>query len=71
MSKHSDALYLGHIHDAARRALRCVDGLTWDDFSENDSVQDGVIRQLESAGEAVNGTIWRTATPTSISSTSW
>ena len=53
MSLHTDRLYIGHIRDAAQRALRYTLGYTADRFAEEELVQDGVIRQLEIIGEAV------------------
>lgn len=44
--------YLKHILDAISRIEEYVQDMEYDNFMENNLVQDGVIRQLEIIGEA-------------------
>lgn len=46
MSYRTDKPYIGHIRDAAARALRYTQGLTQAKFQQDELVQDGVIRQV-------------------------
>jgi uncharacterized protein with HEPN domain len=46
-------LYLQDILEAADRIQRYTEGMSFVDFSENDLVQDSVIRNLMVIGEAV------------------
>jgi len=50
--KKEDIVYLRHILDAVSRIIEYTKGLNYDDFMENNLVQDGVVRQIEIAGEA-------------------
>ena len=54
MSKH-DAVYLSHILDAINQIESYTAGLSYETFSKDRLVQDGVIRQLEVIGEACRG----------------
>jgi len=47
-----DEAYLLDILLAARRALKYIDGLRWEEFDTNELVQDAVMRPLEIMGEA-------------------
>ena len=47
-----DEGYLLDILLAARRALKYVEGLHWEEFERNELVQDAVMRPLEIMGEA-------------------
>ena len=47
-----DEAYLLDILLAARRALKYVEGLRWEEFETNELVQDAVMRPLEIIGEA-------------------
>jgi uncharacterized protein with HEPN domain len=47
-----DAIYLHHILDAVNRIDEYVAGLNHEGFMSSSLVQDGVIRQLETIGEA-------------------
>lgn len=49
-----DSVYLKHIFDAANRIVIYVGNMNREDFLRNELVQDGVIRQIEIIGEAVN-----------------
>ena len=51
MSKH-DTVYLHHILDAINQIESYTAGLSYEAFSEDRLIQDGVIRQLEIIGEA-------------------
>jgi len=51
MSKH-DTVYLDHILDAINQIEFYTDGLSYETFSEDRLIQDGVVRQLEIIGEA-------------------
>ncbi len=51
MSKH-DAVYLKHILDAISQIESYTAGLSYETFSQDRLIQDGVIRQLEIVGEA-------------------
>lgn len=44
--------YLNDIHDACEKAARFVNGLTFEQFRDNDEKVYAVIRALEVAGEA-------------------
>lgn len=50
--KKDDTAYLKHILDAISRIEEYTKGLNYDDFMDNNLVQDGVVRQIEIAGEA-------------------
>jgi len=50
--KKDDRVYLRHIHDAILRVERHLGGVSWDQFSQSELVQDAVVRQLEIIGEA-------------------
>ena len=47
-----DEAYLLDILLAARRALKYVEGLQWEEFETNELVQDAVVHPLEIMGEA-------------------
>lgn len=47
-----DEAYLLDILIAARKALRYVQGASWESFKEDDRTQDAVIRNLQVIGEA-------------------
>jgi uncharacterized protein with HEPN domain len=47
-----DAVYLNHILDAIGQIESYTAGLSYDTFSEDRLIQDGVVRQLEIIGEA-------------------
>jgi uncharacterized protein with HEPN domain len=47
-----DEAYLLDILLAARRAIKYVEGLNWEEFEANELVQDAVMRPLEIIGEA-------------------
>jgi uncharacterized protein with HEPN domain len=51
MSKH-DTVYLNHILDAINQIESYTADLSYETFSEDRLIQDGVIRQLEIIGEA-------------------
>jgi len=53
--KKNDSVYLHHILDAISRIEEYTSNIDWKVFFENYLIQDGVIRQLEIIGEAVNG----------------
>lgn len=50
--KKDDIVYLRHILDAISRIEEYIKGLNYDDFMDNNLVQDGVVRQIEIVGEA-------------------
>ena len=50
--KKDDAVYLHHILDAIERIAGYVQGVSAKQFLENALIQDGVVHQLEIAGEA-------------------
>ena len=50
--KRDDTVYLNHILDAINQIETNKAGLSYEAFSENRLVQDGVVRQLEVIGEA-------------------
>ena len=50
--KKDDIVYLRHILDAISRIEEYIKGLDYDDFMDNNLVQDGVVRQIEIVGEA-------------------
>lgn len=50
--KKDDIVYLRHILDAISRIEEYIKGLHYDDFMDNNLVQDGVVRQIEIVGEA-------------------
>lgn len=50
--KKDDFVYLRHILDAISRIEEYIKGLDYDDFMDNNLVQDGVVRQIEIMGEA-------------------
>jgi len=50
--KKDDRVYLHHIVDAIARIEKHLTGISQKMFTENDMVQDAVIRQLEIIGEA-------------------
>ena len=50
--KKPDAVYLEHLLAAIARCERYAQGLTYEQFAGDDLRQDGIIRQLESIGEA-------------------
>lgn len=47
-----ETVYVKHILDAIARIERYLAGISYDLFSEDTLIQDGVIRQLEIIGEA-------------------
>lgn len=47
-----DASYLGHMLDAARRAIQRVEGVTFEQFAADDSLQDAVAHRIQIVGEA-------------------
>jgi uncharacterized protein with HEPN domain len=51
MSRH-DSVYLSHILDAIKQIESYTAGLSYETFSQDRLIQDGVIRQLEIIGEA-------------------
>ncbi|MGE4518608.1 MAG: DUF86 domain-containing protein [Desulfobacteraceae bacterium] len=51
--KRDDSVFLKHIRDSAVRIEKYIEGFDYNEFSENELVQDAVIRQLEIIGEAV------------------
>ena len=51
MRRH-DTVYLRHILDAASQIESYTAGLSYEAFTEDRLIQDGVIRQLEIIGEA-------------------
>jgi len=50
--KKDDSVYLRHILDAISRIEEYIKELDYDDFMDNNLVQDGVVRQIEIVGEA-------------------
>lgn len=50
--KKDDIVYLRHILDAISRIEEYTIDLDYDDFMDNNLVQDGVVRQIEIVGEA-------------------
>ncbi len=50
--KKDDRVYLRHILDAIHRVQEYLAGVSYDQFSQNHLLQDGVVRQLEIIGEA-------------------
>jgi len=50
--KRDDSVYLQHILAAISRIQEYLAGVTYDEFTENHLLQDGVVRQLEIIGEA-------------------
>ncbi len=52
MKTHEDRVYLRHILDAIERIERYLAGVTAEEFTRAELLQDGVIRQLEIIGEA-------------------
>jgi len=53
MSKRNVGLFLVDILEAIEKIERYTEGLTLDEFWENDLVADAVVRDLEVIGEAV------------------
>ncbi|MDQ1255263.1 MAG: hypothetical protein QG646_4542 [Euryarchaeota archaeon] len=47
-----DSVYLCHILDSIERIEEYTEGMEKEDFSSNNLVQDGTIRQIEIIGEA-------------------
>ncbi len=47
-----DSVYLCHILDSIKRIEEYTEGMKKEDFSSNNLVQDGTIRQIEIIGEA-------------------
>lgn len=47
-----DLVYVGHMVDSARRALRLVDGVTRESFETNDALTLAVTHLLQTIGEA-------------------
>lgn len=52
MSKRGDALLLADMLEAVERILRYTESMALEDFSEDELVQDGVVRNFEIIGEA-------------------
>ena len=50
--KKDDRVYLRHILDAIHRIQEYLTRVSYDQFSQNYLLQDGVVRQLEIIGEA-------------------
>jgi hypothetical protein len=50
--KKEDTAYLRHILDAITRIEEYTAGIGYEDFIENHLIQDGVMRQIETIGEA-------------------
>jgi len=48
----NDVVYLHHILDAINRIQGYIAGVSYDQFLQDDLLQDGVVRQLEIIGEA-------------------
>jgi uncharacterized protein with HEPN domain len=51
--KRDESVYLRHILDAIHRIEQYVQGISYEAFTQQVLIQDGVIRQLEIIGEAV------------------
>jgi uncharacterized protein with HEPN domain len=49
-----DDAYLLDILIAAQKALKFVEGVTWEEFNESDLLQNAVMRPLEIIGEAAS-----------------
>lgn len=47
-----DAVYLGHMADRCRKIIRITNGISSNEFFEDEDLQDVVIRSLEIIGEA-------------------
>ena len=47
-----DSVYLSHIFDSIERIEEYTEGMEKENFSSNNLVQDGTIRQIEIIGEA-------------------
>jgi len=52
MSKRRDQDFLGDIQEAMRRIASYTEGMTYEQFMEDNKTQDAVIRNLEVIGEA-------------------
>ena len=51
--RRNETVYLKHILDAIKKIEEYVQGISYEAFTQNTLIQDGVIRQLEIIGEAV------------------
>ncbi len=47
-----DQVYIEHILDCIEKIIRFSEGVTYAEFSENELLQDGIIRNIEVIGEA-------------------
>lgn len=54
MSRHKLRIqdYIGHLEEAISRIQKYIDGMSLEDFLENQLIQDAVIRNFEVIGEA-------------------
>jgi len=52
--KRDDTVYVRHILDAITRVQDYLSGVSFEQFSQNPLLQDGVVRQLEIIGEAAS-----------------
>ena len=48
----NDLAYIDHILDCIRKIQKFSKGLTFNEFSKNELVQDAIIRNIEIIGEA-------------------
>ncbi|MDE3089798.1 MAG: DUF86 domain-containing protein [Chloroflexota bacterium] len=55
MSDRRDRDYIGDIRDAIERIQRYTNGMSREQFEEDEKTQDAVIRNLEVIGEAAKG----------------
>jgi uncharacterized protein with HEPN domain len=55
MSDRRDRDYIEDIHDAIERTQRYTNGMSREQFEEDEKTQDAVIRNLEVIGEAAKG----------------
>ncbi len=58
MPRRSDEATIQQIVDAADKIMRRSQGLSYDQFLEDDEKQDALIRPLEIMGEAVSRVSW-------------
>ncbi|KAF0133659.1 MAG: nucleotidyltransferase [Candidatus Saganbacteria bacterium] len=52
MTQRNDGVYLHHIYDAISKTETYLENISYETFSKNTLIQDGVIRQIEIIGEA-------------------
>ena len=52
MSLRNDLVYVAHMRDAAVKVMRFTEGLSYNDFLDNEEKQWAVIRGMEIIGEA-------------------